>query len=96
MSPLRLNAVDMTLVGLAFLADRPLGSVDDQIEVEVEGSFDHGWLALPCQIRLVLGPNHQQLDDDAQWLHGVKFSGLSEDARRFVQRLVTEVDSPLN
>ena len=78
-----ISVLNLSPAGAALMADEPIGNVPNRAELRMRAGDDGEWVSCPCELRYILGENRP--DGAPAWLHGVRFTEISEQAHAFIE-----------
>jgi len=81
-----IEVVNISRKGAALMAESPIGSVPERAELCMRTADAGEWICCPCELRYILGENRP--DGEPAWLHGVRFTDLTQGVSEFIDRLI--------
>lgn len=81
-----IKVVNISRTGAALMAETPIGSVPERAELRLHAGDGSDWISCPCELRYILGENRP--DGEPAWLHGVRFTDLTQGVEEFIERLI--------
>lgn len=81
-----IEIVNISRKGAALMAGTPIGAVPERAELRMRSGDGGEWVCCPCELRYILGENRP--DGEPAWLHGVRFTDLTQAVEEFIDRLM--------
>jgi hypothetical protein len=81
-----IEVVNISRTGAALKAGSPIGAVPERAELRMHAGDGSEWISCPCELRYILGENRP--DGEPAWLHGVRFTELTQSVQDFIDGLL--------
>ncbi len=78
---------DVSCSGACLVADKRLGVMDDQFQIEIQAGAEPGYTSIGCMIRYI---REVQENGNSKFHHGVVFIGMDAEAQLFLWKFVQE------
>ncbi len=82
-----ISIYDVSCAGACLVADKRLGVMDDQFQIEIQTGAGQGYTSVDCMIRYI---REVREDGKSKFHHGVIFIGMDAEAQLFLWKFVQE------